>query len=95
MDLQDLKFEFRLTNDGDDWGHVLTWLFAVAEEIYFERDFPVPDKWKFKPSIFGKTIDEADYCSVIVCQADDESLLAFGKILDRAAQCLRAHGKDY
>lgn len=95
MNLKDLKTEFRLTNDGDDWGHVMSWLFVVAEEIHFERDFPVPEKWKFRPSVFGKTTGDEDYCLGIVFQADDESLLAFGNILNRAANCLRAHGRDY
>jgi len=95
MDLKDLKLAFRLTNDGDDWGHVMSWLFVVAEEIHFERDFPVPDEWKFRPSVFGKTTGDEDYILGIVFQADDENLLAFGKILHRAAECLRARGRDY
>lgn len=95
MDIEALKFEFRLTNDGDDWGHVMSWLFVVADEIHFERDFDVPDDWGFRPSPLGKTTEEDDYYGSVVSMADDDSLLKFGNMLNRAARCLNANGKSY
>lgn len=95
MDLQDLKFEFRLTNDGDDWGHVMRWLFAIADEIYFNRDFPVPADWGFRPSPLGPSNDDDDYTTQCVREADDASLLMFGKMMNRAANILAAMNCDY
>ena len=91
----DMKAEFRITHDGDDWGHVMQWLFSIADEIYFNRDFPVPVDWEFQPSILGPSNDPDDYTTEIVSNADDESLLRFGVMLNRAAACLRAKGKSY
>ena len=34
----DLKNEFKLTNDGDNWGNVMQWLFAIADYLTFETD---------------------------------------------------------
>ena len=45
MTYDDLKYEFRLTSDGDPWGTGMQWLFASADEIYFNRDeMDVPAK---------------------------------------------------
>ncbi len=91
----DLKLEFRFANDGDDWGHVQHWLFSIADEIYFNRDFPVPDDWGFRPSPLGPANDDDDYVTQCVRDADDKSLLKFGKILNRAARLLAAKNCDY
>jgi hypothetical protein len=95
MNLQELKAEFRLTYDGDDWGHVMYWLFSIADEIYFNRDFPVPTEWKFRPSPLGPTNDDDDYITNCIREANDASLLMFGKTMNRAARLLTAKNRNY
>jgi len=55
----DLKNEFKLTNDGDNWGNVMQWLFAIADYLTFETKECVPDAWQFRPSPLGA--DEESY----------------------------------
>jgi hypothetical protein len=95
MNLQGLKAEFRLTYDGDDWGHVTHWLFSIADEIYFNRDFSVPAEWKFRPSPLGPSNDDDDYTTQCVREADDASLLMFGKMMNRATRLLTAQNCNY
>lgn len=82
MTYDDLKQEYRLTNDGDDWGTATFWLFNIADEIYFERDFDVPHEWQFRPSPLGKCSDD-NYIEYSITEAGDGDLLRFGKLLHR------------
>ena len=45
-----LKDEFKLTNDGDNWGNVTAWLFAICDYITFETNDYIPNSWQFRPS---------------------------------------------
>lgn len=90
-----LKQEFRLTDSGDSWGSVMAWWFAVADEIYFGRDFEVPGEWRFRPSPLGSQNDPEMYETECVREASDEALQRFGAVLTRYASMLRAAGKDY
>lgn len=95
MTIKDLKIEFRITNCGDAWGTTLSWLFAIAEELYFNRDTEVPDSWNFQPSPFGITTDDDSYELNVVRECDDALLIKFGNILSRYANFLKRANKDY
>lgn len=93
MTYDNLKAEFRLTNDGDSWGNAMSWWFAVAGEMY-ERGLEVPPAWQYRPSPMG-AIDPDQYEAPIVAEAADDNLCRFGAMLHRYAGMLRAAGKDY
>lgn len=97
MTLAELKAEFRLTSDGDDWGNVMHWWFTIAEEIYWHRgpSLEVPPSWRFRPSPLGETSDPDDYALSAVREADDSTLAAFGALIHRYAQRLKHIGRDY
>ena len=96
MNLSQLKFDYRLTFTGDDWGHCLHWWFTIADEIHFNRvRLSVPLSWKFKPSSLGFTNDPEDPATGAVREADDDSLMQFAHLLHRYARFLKHLGKDY
>ena len=90
----DAKTEFKMMAT-DDWGTSMTWWFTIADEIYFNRDFPVPKSWQFKPSPFGPSNDQEDYTTDIVQEMNDDDLLKFGLLIDRFARHLKFHGRSY
>jgi len=94
---KDIKSEYKLTSDGDSWGHCLCWLFAIADEIYFNRcdEISVPDKWQFRPSCIGPSNDPESYETEIVEGTETHDLLQFGQVLHRYADRLKRAGKDY
>jgi len=92
----DLKAEFKLSSDGDEWGNVMQWWFTVADEIYFNRDtIEVPESWEFRPSPLGPSNEPDDYPTYIVADAKADDLLRFGKLMDRYAGALRHADHDY
>ena len=96
LSMSQLKHDFRLTSDGDDWGNCLHWWFTIADEIHFNRaNLSVPLSWKFKPSPFGFTNDPENYITHCVREADDASLMQFGHLVNRYARFLKHLGKDY
>lgn len=96
MNFNDLKCEFRLTADGDDWGNCINWWFTIADEIHFNREnLCVPASWKFKSSSLGSSNDPDAMETSAVVAADDESLMKLGALIDRYARLLRHLGKDY
>ena len=93
---KELMFEFRLGDFGDAWGHTMNWWFHVADELYFNRDpCIIPENWKFRPSPCGPSNDPDGYETAIVQQANTETLLRFGRTLNRYADILKKHGLDY
>lgn len=99
LSIDDLKFEYRLGNDGDAWGHCMQWWFAIADEIEFNRDFDVPADWQFRPSPLGLCEDD-EYMRSIMNDATDDALRAMGAMVHRLAgipQSARARllGKRY
>ena len=96
MTLRDLKFEFRLTADGDGWGNAMHWWFVIADEIHFEREaLSVPDDWHFRASPLGSSNEDDDYAVTAVREADDGTLMAFGALMHRYARLLKHLGKSY
>jgi hypothetical protein len=92
----DLKTEFRLSNDdGDSWGSVMAWLFAIADEITFYRNptLNVPNEWEFRPSPLGA--DTETQTHKICHQAKDIALVKLGDTLWRYRAKLIVADKDY
>lgn len=94
-----LKNEFKLTNDGDNWGNVMAWLFAIGDYITFETDDYIPDSWQFRPSPLGANEDCYIFQSLrhlafekYVTSAD---ILHFGKVLIRVRDILESKGESY
>jgi hypothetical protein len=90
-----IKQEYRLTYCGDKWGHTMSWLFHIADELYHHRETPVPDDWGFRPSPLGPSNDPDSYETECVAEATDEELVRFGNVLNRYAGLLKRAGRDY
>jgi len=87
--------EVRADLGSDPWGETMGWLFPIAEEIHFKRDFEVPADWYFRPSPFGYTIEEDDYRAGVLEGMNDADLLKFGQTLHRYELLLRRHDMNY
>jgi len=91
----DLKNEFKLTNDGDNWGNVMQWLFAIADYLTFETDECVPDEWQFKPSPFGAAEECYVFQALKEMELPSDDVLQFGKVLIRVRDILESKGESY
>jgi len=91
----DLKNEFKLTNDGDNWGNVMQWLFAIADYLTFETDECVPDEWQFKPSPFGADEESYVFQALKEMELPSNEVLQFGKVLIRVRDILESKGESY
>ncbi len=91
----DLKNEFKLTNDGDNWGHVMQWLFAIADYLTFETNECVPDEWQFKPSPFGADEESYVFQALKEMALHGDEVLQFGKVLIRVRDILESKGESY
>ena len=92
-DIDAIKCEFRLGNDGDTWGTCSAWLFAVADALTFHFDESVPDDWGFRPSPMGADEDSHEYQFLICC--DCSAVIEFGDMLWRLRGILKSQGRDY
>ena len=96
MKATDLMHEFRIAQSGDWWGDTMHWWFTVAEEIYLNRpDLEVPPAWRYRQSPCGAQNDPDDYVTADVQSTDDESLMRFGRALNRYAGILDRAGASY
>ena len=91
----DLKNEFKLTNDGDNWGHVMQQLFAIADYLTYETDECVPDEWQFKPSPFGADDESHVFQALKEMELPSDDVLQFGKVLIRVRDILESKGESY
>lgn len=91
---EDLKTEYRLTNDDDAWGNCMGWLFAVCGEIYM-RGRDIPAAWGYSPGMASDPRDPESYEGQSCKLATDQALDKFGENLHRLAGFLKACGKDY
>jgi len=92
---KDLKTHFQLSNDGDQWGNCMQWLFAVCDYITFEKDECVPDEWQFKPSPLGADEDDFNYQTLKELNITSKDALHFGNLLVRLRDLLQRKGLDY
>ena len=96
LDYKDAMFEFRTMFDGGDaWGSTMGMWFAIADEIYHNREFDVPESWQFRPSLIGPTNEPDDYATVIVEDMTDDALQRLGAVIHRYAGVLQRAGVDY
>tara|TARA_R100000655_G_C2948020_1_gene186839 strand:- start:43 stop:327 length:285 start_codon:yes stop_codon:yes gene_type:complete len=91
----DLKNEFKLTNDGDNWGNVMEWLFAISDYLTFETDECVPDAWQFKPSPFGADKESYVFQALKSMALPSDEVLQFGEVLFRVKEILERKGQSY
>jgi len=90
-----MKADFKMSFDDDAWGHTMNWLFHIADELYHNRETPVPEAWRFRPSPLGPINEPDEWETTIVQAATDEELVSFGNLLNRYARALKYAGKDY
>lgn len=90
-----LKNHFRLTNNGDSWGNVMQWLFAIGDYITFRTDSRVPDSWEFRPSPLGANEECYIFQFLAEENLDTDSVLQFGNALMRVHDILVNQGRDY
>jgi hypothetical protein len=94
---KELFEEVRFTNDGDAFGTVQTWRFAIADVLYV-CDEPVVG---YQPSSLGVSLDGYEHHLIIALLARSRKRLTIGdlqyalKIFDRARAILAAMGKEY
>lgn len=91
---EELKAEFRLGYSGDPWGHVLGWLFAIADEMETNRN-GAPVEWEFRQSPMGPDEESYEYCVLQQAPPSDNDLERFGNLLWRYRAKLKHLGKDY
>lgn len=84
--------EVRLTNDGDVFGTVQMWRFALCDYILDEFGINVPG---FRPSAFGPERDAYEFQILSGARATLEECQYALKILDRARLIIGAEGMDY
>lgn len=91
----DLKREFGITNDGDSWGTVMGWLFAISDVLHFDRDDETPImEWGYSPSPIQSEPKDT-FEAEIAREADTADLIEFGCVLSRYANMLEKAGKNY
>ena len=98
LDYSDLKFEYRLYHDGDNYGHAIEWLFAVAAELYWRDPSLVPVEWQYEPGacVVGDPLDhDGSYAAIISREAETYALEQFGELLSRYVAILKATGRSY
>ena len=94
-DLTRLKAEIRTDGFSDPFATCMSWLFAVAEVIHFEREIDVPPEWQYRPSPV-QTEPEPDRLEVdLLRDEDDETVLALGRLLYRWSRLIEARGDSY
>jgi hypothetical protein len=94
MTITDLKFEFKMTSDGDNWGNCMVWLFAIADYQTEFADGP-PEAWEFRQSPLGANVEDYTYQTLLEIEPDTDVLGAFGDLLWRYREKLLTAGQDY
>lgn len=98
---REIRLDFNFSYDPcDAWASVMGWLFGVADTLWhFDPDL-IPDAWQYghSPVCHGDSTDYPD-CDIQDGLDDGrytpEDLVAFGSVLDRWSDMIRANGKDY
>jgi len=93
--LEQLKAEYRLHNSGDAWGDAMAFAFPLCEILYSRDEHDVPELMSFKPGAFGVQLDEEDTVTMMLNEFDTVTLEAFGRMLNRLLNILKAQGRDY
>lgn len=90
--MSEILDEVRLSDDGDAFGTVQEWRFAIADYLLEEYRYLVPG---FRQAPSGP--DEGSYAYQILVEVfpAEAELLYVLRILDRARSILGAMGRDY
>ena len=94
-----LRGEYNTMHD-DPWGDTMEWLFSIAEILTHWVD-DVPAEWGFRDSPVHDEWEPESYVETMLTEYWDDGsvttvdLTAFGQVLNRYADILRAAGKDY
>lgn len=86
-----IRYEFHLSYDGDAWGRVMQWRFALADYLTHRGRY-VPH---FRQAPMGP--DRSDYVWKFLAKRNDAlpTLEKLHACLERLADILREQGKDY
>ena len=87
-----------LYSDGDEWGNIMGWSFALCD-VLTDVGVPVPTKWEFRQSPMGSDSDDDRYLELSTTLHNGgisrNQLLILGYILVDRADTMRANGEDY
>ena len=93
---KDIRFEYDLTATGNPWGESMAWLFAICDELHFNRDSRlIPAEWEFMPSPIATGPEPDTYEADICGETETEALLEFGRTLNRHIDWCRHAGINY
>lgn len=101
--ISDMRQAFESSDDGDDWGNTMMWLFAVCDFVTFELGLEVPAEFAFSPSPCGADTDNSAFQWLKDARAEthiesgvfEDMVLEFAEELRTHADDLRRLGKDY
>jgi hypothetical protein len=95
---KELFAEIRYSSDGDEFGTVQAWRFAIADVLYVADDTCVEG---YTPARLGVVLDEHEHHQLVHMISRDrirvtiDDLKYVIKVLGRARAILAALGKDY
>lgn len=95
MKLQDIKSEYKIQADsGDRWGSAMSAYFDLVAELYY-RGEDIPDSWQYSPGCAVDPREPDAYMYGIFQDADSNTLVKFGNILERYTRNLDRLGESY
>jgi len=87
--------EYKLQADnGDPWGSAMSALFDIAEELDRRGD-EVPAEWEYRPGALGPGAPDTYFAQAVLPLYDASDMRAFGSVLARYTDNLRAAGMSY
>ena len=90
----DIKAEFRLSNDGDGFGNCMGWMFPIAIELDL-RGAGVPEAWQYRAGAMGSHHEPDCYVAECLQNYSDETIQQFGNVLSRYQSKLHAADMAY
>lgn len=93
--LNEIKNVYRQHSSGDAWGDAMSAGFALCEILYLRDEHDIPELMQFRPSPMGVMLNEECPLTAELNHFETKDLEAFGVILNRLIDILKACGKDY
>lgn len=92
---------FEQSADGDEWGNVMSWFFAVAHVLHHLDE--IPEEWNYIHAPYcdedmrdPREFNESELAYLMAEElVTVEDLIEFGHWLDREDERLKAAGKAY
>jgi len=91
----DIRSDFRLSNDGDGFGNCMAWLFPIAIELDLRESTAVPAEWQYRAGAMGSHHEPDCYVAECLQAYSDETILQFGNVLSRYQNKLHAADLTY